>query len=88
MRNTNSDFHHGVRERSSAQDRQRHLGYESVGHRVKVFPVPGDKGIRGVAEAKQAAGLVIDNGSVLTACFASATLQIPLLLGMRKTVTR
>lgn len=31
------------------------LEMESVGHRVTVFLVPCDKGIRGVAEAKQAA---------------------------------
>lgn len=43
------------------------LEMESVGHRVTVFLVPGDKGISGVAEAEQAARHVIDNGSGLTA---------------------
>jgi ribonuclease HI len=43
------------------------LEMESVGHRVTVFLVPCDRGIRGVAEAKQAARAVIDNGSELTA---------------------
>ena len=43
------------------------LGMEGFGHRVTVFLVPCDKGIRGVAEAKQAARSVIDNGSEITA---------------------
>lgn len=43
------------------------LEMESVGHRVTVFLAPGDKGIRGVAEAKQAAKAAVDNGSALTA---------------------
>jgi hypothetical protein len=42
------------------------LEMESVGHRVTVFLVPYDKGICGVAEAKQAARAVIGNGSDLT----------------------
>lgn len=43
------------------------LEMESVGHRVRAFLVPGDEGIRGVAEAKHAARAIIDNGSELTA---------------------
>lgn len=43
------------------------LEMESAGHRVTVFLVPCDKCIRGVAEAKQAATSVIDNGSEPTA---------------------
>lgn len=43
------------------------LEMESVGHRVTVFLIPGNKGNLGVAEAKQAARSVIDNGSKLTA---------------------
>lgn len=42
------------------------LGMESVGHRVTVFLVPCDRGIRDVNEAKQPAGAAIDNGSELT----------------------
>jgi hypothetical protein len=42
------------------------LDMKSVGHRVTVFLTPSDKGIRGVAEAKQPARAVIDNGSQLT----------------------
>ena len=43
------------------------LEMESVGHRVTVFLVPCDKGIRGVVEAKQSARHVIEDGSELTA---------------------
>jgi ribonuclease HI len=46
------------------------LEIESVGHKVTVFLVPADKGIRGVAGASQAARHVIDNGSELTAASA------------------
>jgi hypothetical protein len=46
------------------------LKIESAGHRVTVFLVPNDKGYRGVAEAKQAAGIVIDNGSEPTTTLA------------------
>jgi len=80
MRITNSDFEHVVRERSSAQDRRRYLRDESVGHRVTVFLVPGDKVIRGVAEAKQAAGIIIDNGSVLTAAPAERVRELSAVL--------
>ena len=45
---------------------------ESVGHRERGLLVPGDKGIRGVAEAKHAATSTIDNesssASKLTIC--------------------
>jgi hypothetical protein len=43
------------------------LEMESVGRRVTVFLVPGDKGIRSVAEAEQATRAVIDKSSALTA---------------------
>jgi hypothetical protein len=36
------------------------LEMDNVGHRVTVSLVPGDRGIRGVAEAKQAVRAVID----------------------------
>lgn len=43
------------------------LEMKSVGHRVTVFLVPWYGGIRGVAEAKQAARAVTDGASELTA---------------------
>ena len=43
------------------------LEMEIAGHRVKIFLVPCDKGIRGFAEVKQAARAVIDKGGELTA---------------------
>jgi hypothetical protein len=53
------------------------LEMEGVGHQVTVFLVPGDKGIRGVAEAKHAATTVIDNGSELTADPAERVRELP-----------
>ncbi|KAL1581657.1 hypothetical protein WHR41_09670 [Cladosporium halotolerans] len=52
------------------------LEMESDGHRVTVFLVPGDKGIRGVTEAKRAAASTIDNGSELTAAPAERVREL------------
>jgi ribonuclease HI len=60
------------------------LEMESVGHRVTVFLVPCDKGIRGVAEAKQAARAVIDNGSELTAAPAKRVRELSGVLRLVK----
>ena len=60
------------------------LESESVGHRVTVFLVPCDRGIRGVAEAKQAARAVIDNGSKLTAAPAERVRELSGVLRLVK----
>lgn len=60
------------------------LEMESVGHRVTVFQVPSDKGIRGVAEAKQAATSVIDNGSEPTAAPAERVRELSGVLRLVK----
>jgi ribonuclease HI len=60
------------------------LEMESVGHQVTVFLVPCDKGIRGVAEAKQAAISVIDNGSGLTAAPAKRVRELSGVLRLVK----
>ncbi|KAL1581903.1 hypothetical protein WHR41_09480 [Cladosporium halotolerans] len=60
------------------------LEMEGVGHRVTVFLVPGDKGIRGVAEAKQAARSVIDNGSELIAAPAERVRELSGVLRLVK----
>lgn len=52
------------------------LEMESVGHRVTVFLVPSDRGVRGVAEAKQAARHVIEDGSELTAAPAERVREL------------
>jgi hypothetical protein len=52
------------------------LEMESVGHRVTVFFIPGDRSIRGVTEAKHAARTVIDNGSELTAAPAGRVREL------------
>jgi hypothetical protein len=57
---------------------------EGVGHRVKVFLVPYDRGIRGVAEAKQAARSVIDNGNDLTAAPAERVRELSGVLRLVK----
>jgi len=57
---------------------------ESAGHRVTVFLVPGDKGIRGVAEVKQAARTVIDNGGELTAAPAERVRKLSGVLRLVK----
>jgi hypothetical protein len=57
---------------------------ESVGHRVTVFLVPSDRGICGVAEAKQAAKSVIDNGSELTAVPAERVRELSGVLRLVK----
>jgi ribonuclease HI len=59
------------------------LEMESVGHRVTVFLVPSDRGVRGVAEAKQAARHVIENGSELTAAPAE---RVHELLGVLRLI--
>lgn len=56
----------------------------SVGHRVTVFPVPADKGIRGVAEAKQAARSVIEHGSEPTAAPAERVRELSGVLRLVK----
>jgi ribonuclease HI len=61
------------------------LEMESVGHRVTVFLVPGDKGIRGVAEAKYAARAVINNGRGLTAVPAERVRELVRVLRLVKT---
>ncbi|OQN95262.1 hypothetical protein B0A48_18586 [Cryoendolithus antarcticus] len=43
------------------------LEMEGVVRRATIFLVPSDQGMRGVAEAKEAANAVVDNGSALTA---------------------
>jgi hypothetical protein len=60
------------------------LEMESVGHRVTVFLVPSDRGICGVAEAKQAAKSVIDNGSELTAVPAERVRELSGVLRLVK----
>ena len=60
------------------------LEMESVGHRVTVFLVPSDRGIRDVAEAKQAARAVIDNGSELTAAPAERVRELSGVLRLVK----
>ena len=62
------------------------LEMESVGHKVTVFLVPCDKGIRGVAEAKQAARNVIENGSELTAAPAERVRELSGVLRLVKAV--
>jgi ribonuclease HI len=52
------------------------LETESAGHQVTFFFVPCDKGIRGVAEAKEAATSVIGNGSELTAAPAEKVREL------------
>jgi hypothetical protein len=47
-----------------------------VGHRVTVFLVPSDKGIREVAEANKAATSAIDNGSGPTAAPAKRVREL------------
>lgn len=56
------------------------LEVEGVGHRVTVFLVPGDKGIRGVAKAKHAARAVVDNGIELTAAPAERVRKLSRVL--------
>jgi hypothetical protein len=51
---------------------------------VTVFLVPCDKGIRGVAEAKQATRSVIDNGSELTAAPAERVRELSGVLRLVK----
>jgi len=60
------------------------LEMEDFGHRVTVFLVPGDKDIRGVAEARQAATSVIDNGSELTAAPAERVRELSGVLRLVK----
>jgi hypothetical protein len=60
------------------------LEMESVGHRVTVFLVPSDRGIRGVAEAKQAATSVIDNSSGPTAAPAERVRELSGVLRLVK----
>jgi hypothetical protein len=58
--------------------------FKGVGHRVTVFLVPGDKGIRGIAEAQQAARAVVDNGSELTAAPAERVRELSGVLRLVK----
>jgi ribonuclease HI len=60
------------------------LEMESVGHRVTVFLVPCDKGIRGVVEAKQAARHVIENGSETTTAPAERVRELSGVLRLVK----
>jgi ribonuclease HI len=60
------------------------LEMESVGHKVTVFLVPCDKGIRGVAEAKQAARHIIENGSELTTAPAERVRELSGVLRLVK----
>ncbi|GAB7336447.1 hypothetical protein MBLNU13_g09741t1 [Cladosporium sp. NU13] len=60
------------------------LEMESVGHRVTVFLVPSDKGIRSVVEAKQAARHVIEDGSELTAALAERVRELSEVLRLVK----
>jgi len=52
---------------------------------VKVFVVPGDKSICGVAEAKQTARTVIGNGNKLTAAPAESVRELSRVLRLVKT---
>jgi hypothetical protein len=54
------------------------------GHRVTVFLAPCDRGIRRVAEAKQAAGAVVDNDSELTAAPAERLRELVRVLSLVK----
>jgi hypothetical protein len=60
------------------------LEMESVSHRVKVFLVPCDKGIRGIAEVKQIARAAIDNGSEFTAALAERVREQAVVLHLVK----
>jgi ribonuclease HI len=57
---------------------------ENVGRRVTIFLVPSERGIRGVAEAKQAARDVIENGSELTAAPAERVRELSGVLRLVK----
>lgn len=60
------------------------LEMEEVGHRGTVLLGPSDKGIHGVAEAKQVAISVIDNSSELTAALAERVREMSGLLRLAK----
>ena len=51
---------------------------------IECFQIPSDKGIRGVAEAKQAATSVIDNGSGTTAAPAERVRELSGVLHLIK----
>jgi ribonuclease HI len=61
------------------------LEMDGVGYRVTVFLVPSDKGIRGVAEAKQDAKTVIDNSSELTAAPVERVRELSGVLHLART---
>jgi hypothetical protein len=60
------------------------LEMENVGHRVTVFLFPYDKGMRGVAEAKQAAKSAIENSSKITAAPAERVRELSGVLRLVK----